>query len=214
MIIISSSQKDVYVLYKGENIITEKINGRSSGSKIVSKIKKIIDENGITLSEVNEFGIDIGPGSFTGIRIGIAVIQGLLFGRQNYKLKRFYSSDVMSYEFKTKKIAVINRARDDAAYITLYDEGKRITEPKMVFVEELKKLIKDRVLIGEQANHFKKKYELKNKIIVPNIKSENYIYAYNQGQKIKAEYLEPLYIQKPIAVENYEKQNNKTIDDI
>jgi tRNA threonylcarbamoyl adenosine modification protein YeaZ len=214
MIIISSSQKDVYVIYKGENIITEKINGRSSGSKIVSKIKKIIDENGITLSEVNEFGIDVGPGSFTGIRIGIAVIQGLLFGRQNYSLKKFYSSDVMSYEFNTKKIAVINRARDDAAYITLYDDGKRITEPKMVFVEELKRMIKDRVLIGEQANHFKNKYELKNEIIVPSIESENYIYAYNQGQNIKAEDLEPLYIQKPIAVENYEKQNNKTIDDI
>jgi tRNA threonylcarbamoyl adenosine modification protein YeaZ len=214
MIIISSSQKDVYVIYKGENIITEKINGRSSGSKIVSKIKKIIDENGITLSEVNEFGIDVGPGSFTGIRIGIAVIQGLLFGRQNYSLKKFYSSDVMSYEFNTKKIALINRARDDAAYITLYDDGKRITEPKMVFVEELKRMIKDRVLIGEQANHFKNKYELKNEIIVPSIESENYIYAYNQGQNIKAEDLEPLYIQKPIAVENYEKQNNKTIDDI
>jgi len=202
MIIISSSQKDVYVLYKGETIITEKINGRSSGSKIVSKIKKIIDETDVNLSEINEFGIDVGPGSFTGIRIGIAVIQGLLFGRKNYSLKMFYSSDFMSYEFQTKKIVVLNRARDDAAYITLYDEGKRITEPKMVFVEELKKMIKDRILIGDQANHFRYKYNLKNEIIVPSIQPNNYIYAYNNGQNVKAGDLEPVYIQKPIAVEN------------
>ncbi|MGM0640636.1 MAG: tRNA threonylcarbamoyladenosine biosynthesis protein TsaB [Thermotogota bacterium] len=214
MIIISSSQREVKVIYSGEKEIIKTIVGRSSGSKIVTEINNIIKGIEIDLSKINKFGIDIGPGSFTGIRIGIAVMQGLLFGRENYELKKFYSSDVLSYDYKDKKIAIINRAREDAAYITLYDKGKRINDPKMVFGEQLKTVLNNRILIGEQSEHFIKKYNLKNKILIPEIKIDNYIYAFKKGQNIEPSKLEPLYIQKPIAVENYEKQNNKIIEDI
>ncbi|MDK2945499.1 tRNA threonylcarbamoyladenosine biosynthesis protein TsaB [Geotoga petraea] len=214
MIIISSSQSDVYIIYKGNKSIIKKISGRSSGSKIVSAVQEILVLNNKTLGQIKEFGIDVGPGSFTGIRISIAVIQGFLFGRNDYELKKFYSSDVLGYGFLNKKIAVLNKARDDAAYVSLYNYGVRVSMPEMIFGKNLDGILQDRTLIGAQSKHFKDKYLLKNEILIPEISIDNFIYAFKVGEKINAEDLEPLYIQKPIAVENYEKQNNKKIEDI
>jgi len=214
MIIISSSQKEVKVIYSEKKEIIKSISGRSYGSKIVTEIKNILQEAKKELNDIKEFGIDIGPGSFTGIRIGIAVVQGLLFGKNDYDLRYFYSSDVLSYDYKDQKIAVINRAREDAAYVTLYDERKRVEDPKMIFGEQLQNVLKNRLLIGEQSIHFKNKYNLNNKVLIPEVNIDNFIYAYDNGKRVESEKLEPLYIQKPIAVENYEKQNKKIIEDI
>lgn len=214
MIIISSSQKDVYIIYKGNKSLIRKINGGNSGSKIVSVVKEILGNNNISLNQIEKFGIDVGPGSFTGIRISIAIIQGFLFGRKDYELRKFYSSDVLNYEYLDKRIAVINKARDNAAYVTLYNEGNRVSNPEMVFCENFESILQGRILVGDQSNYFKDKYNLKNEIQIPNISLDNFLHAFNVGKKINVEELEPLYIQKPLAVENYEKQNNKKIEDI
>lgn len=214
MIIISSSQKEVRIIYKEEKEKIKIITGKNSGSKIVEEINNILLKENKKIQDITSFGIDIGPGSFTGIRIGISVIQGLLLGRDDYTLKTYYSSDLLSYNYKDKKIAVLNKARDNAAYVTLYDYGKRISEPKMIFGELLNNYIKERFLIGEQSNHFKEKYNLVNNVLIPEMKIDNYVYSFENGINTTIDKLEPLYIQKPIAVENYEKQNNRIIEDI
>ena len=42
---------------------------------LLPKLQQVLDMANITLNEVDEFGVVIGPGSFTGIRVGIATIK-------------------------------------------------------------------------------------------------------------------------------------------
>ena len=43
-------------------------------------IQKLLDDSGITIDDVDGFVVSKGPGSFTGLRIGMATIKGLSFG--------------------------------------------------------------------------------------------------------------------------------------
>lgn len=45
-------------------------------------VDSVLAEADIDLSAVNALGFTVGPGSFTGIRIGFGVAQGLAFGRE------------------------------------------------------------------------------------------------------------------------------------
>ena len=52
---------------------------------ILPMIDFCLKNAGVSLSEVDVLAISAGPGSFTGVRIGISTIKGLAFGNDNVK---------------------------------------------------------------------------------------------------------------------------------
>lgn len=50
--------------------------GRGHAERLMGAIDALLDRAGTTLSEIDAFAATIGPGSFTGIRIGVAVVRG------------------------------------------------------------------------------------------------------------------------------------------
>ena len=56
---------------------------RTHGERLPGDIVSLLSDNGTTLKKVDRYAICSGPGSFTGIRVGLATIQafGLAYGR-------------------------------------------------------------------------------------------------------------------------------------
>jgi tRNA threonylcarbamoyladenosine biosynthesis protein TsaB len=52
---------------------------RSHTERLPTEILIALEASGLTWSDIDVFAIAVGPGSFTGLRIGIATIQGLAF---------------------------------------------------------------------------------------------------------------------------------------
>ena len=52
---------------------------RTHAERLPAEILAVIDQHGLTTADVDLFAVASGPGSFTGLRIGIATIQGLAF---------------------------------------------------------------------------------------------------------------------------------------
>ena len=66
-------------LARGEQIVTALAgdSGVSHSNTLLNDIDKVLRESRTDLSEIDLFAVATGPGSFTGLRIGIATVKGL-----------------------------------------------------------------------------------------------------------------------------------------
>ncbi len=56
-------------------------NGNTHSETLLPMVKALFDVTGTTVDDVDLFACSAGPGSFTGVRIGVATIKGLAFGK-------------------------------------------------------------------------------------------------------------------------------------
>jgi tRNA threonylcarbamoyladenosine biosynthesis protein TsaB len=55
---------------------------RTHGERLPRELMAILDVAGVTLRDIDRFAVSTGPGSFTGLRVGIATIQGLALAQR------------------------------------------------------------------------------------------------------------------------------------
>ena len=61
------------------NTVNSKIE-RSHSKLIISLVDKVIKESKIEISDIEAFSISRGPGSYTGLRIGLSCLKGFCYG--------------------------------------------------------------------------------------------------------------------------------------
>jgi tRNA threonylcarbamoyladenosine biosynthesis protein TsaB len=64
----------------GELIVRSIESGKSSAQQILALVEEVTAEAQVSLSMLDGIAASIGPGAFTGVRISVAVAQGLAFG--------------------------------------------------------------------------------------------------------------------------------------
>jgi len=134
---------------------------RPLSASIMPSIKKIIDSAGITLSRLDGFAVGLGPGSFTGLRVGLSTIKGLAFATKK-PVVGISSLDVLAMNIKADhvQICTLCDAKRNLVYACLYEKKGSLLKRKSDYVLEsidavLKKIKGEVIFIGNGVELFR-----------------------------------------------------------
>jgi tRNA threonylcarbamoyladenosine biosynthesis protein TsaB len=108
---------------------------RSHDAQLPGALMRALDEARVALADVDVYAVATGPGSFTGLRVGIAAMQGLAFaaGRPLIGVSAFDA--LATYAAGPAISSVDNRistwidAWRGEVYAALYERGKEVQPP-------------------------------------------------------------------------------------
>lgn len=78
----STENCSVALLVNDQVISRSEVAPRDHTKKVLPMVDEVLKEAGLTLQELDALAFGRGPGSFTGVRIGIGIAQGLAFGAE------------------------------------------------------------------------------------------------------------------------------------
>lgn len=145
----------------------------SHSEKLVPMIKEILDGLNLKIKDIDLYGVGIGPGSFTGLRIGVATIKSFahLFDKPVVGVPTLES---LAYNLPYNDIVVpMIDARRERVYTGIYtwDNGilKEIMASDVLPIDEVMERLKEYedVVVNGNGSTLHKKYiveELQNKV--------------------------------------------------
>ena len=120
---------------------------------LMDEVDKAFKEVGLTPKECDFFGAVTGPGSFTGIRIGVSTVKGFALAADKPMLS-ITSFDLIAYNVNSEKFYVVIDAAHNHYYVCGYGAGRSVTlDP--CYMDGEKVLSLDAPLFGFEELPFK-----------------------------------------------------------
>jgi tRNA threonylcarbamoyladenosine biosynthesis protein TsaB len=122
-------------LVRDGRVVREEASDRSrpQAARLPDELAALVDRTGVTLADVDGFAVGIGPGSFTGLRVGIATMQGLAMatGKPLFGLSAL---DALARVAKAEaprpaRIATWVDAWRGEVYAGIYEDGREVEPP-------------------------------------------------------------------------------------
>ncbi len=206
------------------------INARLTHSQtLMQMLINTLDNSATKLCDIDKIAVAVGPGSFTGLRIGISAVKGLA-APTNIPCFPVSTLDGMAEAFIDRDciVCAVMDARCSQFYNALFEIKNgvvtRLCEDRALLADELRteitqinnKLI---IICGDGADLFYKNVsEFKNVTLAPeHLKFQNAVgigvYAYKNNdtaQTVTPENLLPVYLRLPQAERELKAKTNKT----
>ena len=223
----SSSVTASVAITENGKILSEKFinNGLTHSQTLMPLVEDALNDSGVSIKDIDLFAITNGPGSFTGVRIGISAVKGMA-DALNKKCFAVSTLEAIAEPLKNEDViaCAVMDARCNQVYTALFNLGNRLCKDKAVLIdelgEELKQYDKKIVFIGDGSVLC---YEKLHEIIQNcEIAEENIRYVHgssvgfvaeekikNGEEPIDSEKLVPFYLRLPQA--ERELNNKKSL---
>lgn len=189
------------------------INTRLNHSQtLVPLMENMLKSAEIGIESIDALAVSNGPGSFTGLRIGVSAIKGIAFAAEKPCIA-VSSLEAMAYNCLLHKgvVCAVMDARCNQVYNALFRVEKgivtRLCEDRALFIpdlaEELKSVSEEILLVGDGADLTHKTINGENVTLAPPLlRYQNAVsvcFAAEKGREISAKELMPSYLRLPQA---------------
>ncbi|MBR5543881.1 MAG: tRNA (adenosine(37)-N6)-threonylcarbamoyltransferase complex dimerization subunit type 1 TsaB [Clostridia bacterium] len=128
-----------------ENFIN---NGLTHSQTLMPMVENTLKDANVSIKDIELFAITNGPGSFTGVRIGIASVKGMA-DALNKKCVAISTLEAIAEPLKNEDciVCAVMDARCNQVYTAIFENGNRLCEDKAVLIDEL----------GDELKNYNKK---------------------------------------------------------
>lgn len=131
-------------------------NGLTHSQTLMPLVQNTLEKSGVTIKDIDLFAVTHGPGSFTGVRIGIASVKGMAdaLGKDCFPVS---SLEAAAEPFRGSKACVcaVMDARCSQVYTASFYEGRRLCDDRAIYIEQLGEELKQSglriILTGDGA---------------------------------------------------------------
>lgn len=199
----------------GTEIYSKSINeGFAHSENIIPTIDELLNRAGITLKDIELFICTRGPGSFTGLRIGMATLKGFATAL-NIPLVSIPTLDVYSKNIDRSIVLPVIDARKRSFFTAIYKDGQRETDfldINPIEITELTKSYSEIYLTGDDAKILYDRLEDSSNFILDDIERDyssiliDMGVEWYQGNGADSISQGPLYIRKSEAEIDLERR--------
>lgn len=141
----SSSVTASVAITENGKILSEKFinNGLTHSQTLMPMVEEVINESKISVKDIDLFAVTNGPGSFTGVRIGISCVKGMADALSK-KCVVVSTLEAIAEPLKNQDViaCAVMDARCNQVYTAIFNQGNRLCEDKAVLIDELGKELK------------------------------------------------------------------------
>lgn len=192
--------------------------GMQHGKELVPTIKGIFKEISWTPNDIDLIAVDVGPGSYTGLRVGVTCAKTLAYAL-NKPVIGVPVFDIIAenYTMNSTPICPILDAKRNHVYACIYKlesaQRKKVTEFMVIQPEKLLSILPRPVIVfGDGVLPYKNVFQQKDIFIdeeekaVPSAKNVALLgeKKYESGERCEMSKLLPLYLRRVEAIEKQE----------
>lgn len=208
LLIDTASSRVILAVLEGNKIIYQKNveNDTDLSSKIFPYIDELFQKSKLLPQNIDRIYVVNGPGSFTGIRIGVTVAKTMAWALKKEivpisELELMATTPIMS----KYKVPFID-ARRDAVFAAIYDmNGKVILEEQYISIKDLLTKIPD---LQDVAFLGYSKISIEYPIVCPNIDLTKVISDHQRDASLNPHEVNPNYLKKTEAEENLARHHD------
>ncbi|MFH1645271.1 MAG: tRNA (adenosine(37)-N6)-threonylcarbamoyltransferase complex dimerization subunit type 1 TsaB [Candidatus Omnitrophota bacterium] len=184
-------------------------------TELVPRISELLKKNSWNITEIDLFCVGVGPGSFTGLRVGVATMRGFAFALGK-RIAGIPSVDAVAWpiaDYKTPVCVMVDAKRENVyARFYNYESGESFLKPKsevsLYKIDELMGMIKPPIaFVGDGLVNYRfkllDKFGSSIKIADPQFwypRSENLIKVFLDKVKNKQPYLDDVMALEPYYI--------------
>ena len=209
----STTNCSVSLANNGELISIRELNEKnySHSTKLHSFIEEVLKNSNITVNKLSAIAVSSGPGSYTGLRIGVSAAKGLCYALQ-IPLISVPTLKVLARQLNIQRedlIIPVMDARRDEVYSAVYNSEYELVRnifPEIIDSESFIELAKENKLyfIGNGQEKCERLIRKNSNLIFSNYDTfpsskEMVLISYEKFKKLKFEdvaYFEPDYLKK------------------
>ena len=125
----TSTSRTSVAIIDGDTVV---FNGFRDGATAHGPSLPALVQEALAVSEVDEVVVGMGPGPFTGLRVGIAFAQSFALARQ-IPVRGVCSLDAIAAQINEKDFIITVDARRKEVYWARYIDGVRVGQPAVDF---------------------------------------------------------------------------------
>jgi tRNA threonylcarbamoyladenosine biosynthesis protein TsaB len=107
---------------------------RGHAEALAPMVERVMAEAGLEFSALDRIAVTTGPGTFTGVRIGLAMARGLGLALNRPVIGIDSLSAIAANESADSPLLVVSDARNNEVYAALFDAGRELIKPPHVTI--------------------------------------------------------------------------------